>query len=84
VIHGETPEKAETIKQLHMINEIQHIQTTHIHIPISDMELINHKGDTAREKTKVNSGYNSSFNHVDATTMNKKTKTPLQSRHHNT
>jgi hypothetical protein len=40
-VHGETPEKAVTIKRQHTINDILHIQTTYPDLSISDKELIN-------------------------------------------
>jgi hypothetical protein len=39
-VHGDTPEKAETIKQTHIIDEIIHIQGSHSHLLVSARALI--------------------------------------------
>jgi hypothetical protein len=49
--HGETSEKAETIKSQNMIEEIIHIQTTHTHLPQSDRDLINRDRISLRAMT---------------------------------
>jgi hypothetical protein len=38
--NGETPAKAESIRQQTMINEILHIQANHLHLPLSARQLI--------------------------------------------